>query len=428
MSGIHRSIRRLVVVVTAASLAGALPAIPASAKPTPGPPQAVFDRWTDQADFAAGQGEGVVASATALEFEHAIGQLRYDDPFGHPSRDWDYARWTSPVQPVGFDATELVASWTANAPAGTWLQVEMRATAAGTQSKWYILGRWAGDDEYLHRTSVPSQGDSDGFVAVDTFVAADDRQFSHYQLRVTLYRLAGTTRQIALRTLGAMASNVPANRKIDQASPLGGAQGIELAVPRYSQEIHVGEYPQWDGGGEAWCSPTSTSMVLAYWNSGPTPEDYAWVNPAFADPWVDHAARGTYDYAYEGAGNWPFNPAYAGQYGTDGFVTRLRSLTEVEQFIKAGIPLITSQSFKANELPGAGYSTSGHLMVIIGFTGSGDVIANDPAAPNNAAVRHVYPRLNFERVWQQSSGGIVYVIAPPGHALPPHVAGVDQNW
>jgi hypothetical protein len=29
-------------------------------------------------------------------------------------------------------------------------------------------------------------------------------------------------------------------------------QTTELAVPRCSQEIHKGEYPQFDNGGEAW--------------------------------------------------------------------------------------------------------------------------------------------------------------------------------
>ncbi len=91
------------------------------------------------------------------------------------------------------------------------------------------------------------------------------------------------------------------------------------------------------------------------------------MDPADADPQVDHSARSVFDYAYDGAGNWPFNTAYAGTRGMDGFVTRLRSLTEAEQFIKAGIPLIASLSFKKGDLPGAGYGTNGHLMVIVGF-------------------------------------------------------------
>jgi hypothetical protein len=34
-----------------------------------------------------------------------------------------------------------------------------------------------------------------------------------------------------------------------------------LNVPRYSQMTHRGHYPQY-GGGQAWCSPTSLSMLL----------------------------------------------------------------------------------------------------------------------------------------------------------------------
>lgn len=37
----------------------------------------------------------------------------------------------------------------------------------------------------------------------------------------------------------------------------------------------------------------------------------SWVDPAFADPSVDYAARYTYDYNYQGTGNWPFNTAYS---------------------------------------------------------------------------------------------------------------------
>ena len=42
-------------------------------------------------------------------------------------------------------------------------------------------------------------------------------------------------------------------------------------MPSYSQMVHSGHYPQWGGGGEAWCSPTSTSMVLAYYGALPKP-------------------------------------------------------------------------------------------------------------------------------------------------------------
>jgi hypothetical protein len=133
-----------------------------------------------------------------------------------------------------------------------------------------------------------------------------------------------------------------------------------------------------------------------------------------------------YDHGYQGTGNWPFGVAYAGRYGLEGFVTRLRSLGELERFIHAGIPVITSQAFKEHELPGSGYSTGGHIMVVSGFTPEGDVIANDPAAPTDAGVRRVYPRAAFENVWLggTSSGGIAHVVHPPDISLP----DTEGNW
>ena len=59
--------------------------------------------------------------------------------------------------------------------------------------------------------------------------------------------------------------------------PLLGARS--LAVPRYSQMVHRGEYPQYGGGGEAWCSPTSLSMILGYYKALPSKASYAWVIP-----------------------------------------------------------------------------------------------------------------------------------------------------
>ena len=53
-------------------------------------------------------------------------------------------------------------------------------------------------------------------------------------------------------------------------------------------------------------TPPHVTSAGTYWRSGPEPDDYAWVDPAYQDPWVDHAARNTYDYSYDGAGNWPF--------------------------------------------------------------------------------------------------------------------------
>ena len=51
-------------------------------------------------------------------------------------------------------------------------------------------------------------------------------------------------------------------------------------------------------------------------------------------------------------------------------------------------------------------------MVIGGFAANGDVITYDPASVDDADVRHVYDREQFEKAWIPASGGIVYVIRP----------------
>jgi hypothetical protein len=411
---------------------------PGSAAKAPSHDLISYQGWTTSADFASGTSAGVQPAAVgdgAITLGTRAGTSDYDDPFDSTTAEtmYDYGTWTSPAYPVGFGLTELVSSWTASTPSGTWLQVEMRGTTtAGTQTKWYVMGRWTsqmpsatGD---IHRTSVGGQGDADGFIAIDTFIAAKKVALTDYQLRVTLYRKYGTTAAPTLRSVGAIASALPDDKTVP-AGPLGGAEGMNLDVPQYSQEVHRGEFPEFDNGGEAWCSPTSTEMVVEYW--GQTPSDLSGIS--FPDPTVDYAAMHTFDWHYNGAGNWPFNIGYAGAFGLEGEVVQLRSLTEAEQFIKAGIPLVASVAFKKNQLDGAGFTTNGHLLVIRGFTANGDVIVNDPASrliPSDGAVENVYDRQQFADAWLPSSvsGGIAYVIHPAGTALPANTQGLPANW
>jgi hypothetical protein len=389
-----------------------------------GAPAVSFERFT----LACGNCSGVVASGGVLSLGGTLATGTYDDPFGASGIAYQSGTWTSAsfANPFAFD--ELVASWNAATPEGTWIRVEMSGAGSGRATKWYTLGIWASGDTTIHRTSVPLQGDADGFIAIDTFVRSKKAApLTSYQLRVTLYRTAGSTVTPAVRFLGAMTS---AASSYSIPSAPGGALG-PLAVPPYSQEDHVGHYPEFNNGGEAWCSPTSTAMVLGYWGSGPTSAQLAAFpladDPDHNDPWVDYATRYVFDYNYDGAGNWPYNTAYAATFpGMNGFVTRLRSLTEAERFIAAGIPLVASIN---GTLKGSDFGkTSGHLLVISGFEADGDVISDDPAAyAGNSGVRRVYDRANFEKVWLGGSAGIVYVIYRDGTTLPAHM-GPNPNW
>jgi peptidase C39-like protein len=284
-----------------------------------------------------------------------------------------------------------------------------------------VLGRWASSDKHVRRTSVPGQSDALGRVDVDTWKAATSAD--SYQLQVRLMRRSGaSSASPSVSFLGAVASQLPSS--VPAVSTAGVGRGITLAVPAYSQMVHRGEFSQYGGGGEAWCSPTSTAMVLGYYGRLPSPGSYAWVGSR-TDPWVDEVARRTYDAAYEGTGNWPFNTAYAASRGLHAFVTRLRSLAEAESLVAAGIPVIASVSFSSGALYGAPISsTAGHLLVIVGFTATGDVVVNDPAASSAAGVRRTYDRAQFEKAWLGGSGGTAYVIHDDAHPLP----ASSGNW
>ncbi|MFF7182566.1 C39 family peptidase [Streptomyces sp. NPDC008121] len=385
--------------------------------------------WASYADWRGGTAAGTRAVAgrrPGLVIATPAGQTDYTDPHTGSTSTWEYASWTSPVHVSAVPATEVIASWNADTPPGTWIQIELRATYGdATTTPWFVMGRWAAGDGDIKRTSVDDQTDGKGSVWTDTFSlddAASGLRVVAYALRLTLHRRPGTDLTPTVWRVGAMASDVPDRFTVPASVP---GLACELVVPRYSQNIHAGRYPEYDNGGEAWCSPTSSQMIVEYWGRRPTADDLAWVDPAYTDPQVCHAARFTFDHQYEGCGNWPFNAAYAATYpDLSAVVTRLGSLTDLETLIRAGIPVITSQSFREEELTGAGYGTAGHLMTVVGFTAEGDVIANDPASPDNPAVRRVYRRREWENIWlrtkrhdangkvRSATGGVCYVYWP----------------
>lgn len=360
----------------------------------------------------------------------AIGQRVYADP-GGTTRRYDVATWTSPVTTAPFPFTQAIGSWDVDTPNGTWVEVRIQVWTGTTGSGWLAVGRWASNDPAMggaiHRRSLAGQVTPIVRVDVDT-VKATRGPMGQYAVQILFYRPAGSTvAGPTVRLAGIVVSDAPDGVAVPVSAP-GVGRGITLAVPGLSQEVHRGHYPEWDGGGEAWCSATSMAMVVQYWRTGPSAADIAWVNPSY-DGHVDYAARMVYDYDYQGCGNWPFNAAYAARFGLESFVTRLRSLAEAELFVKAGIPVIVSVSFTRAELPSAGYATSGHVMVICGFTAAGDVVVNDPAShlvADDRQVRTTFPRAQFENVWIPKSGGTAYIVRRTTTPLPTPPA--DANW
>lgn len=311
----------------------------------------------------------------------------------------------SPLITPSFAVKEAIASWNAATPAGTWVETQVRAQIAGTRyTKWYSLGVWASGTETVERHSVNLQGDTDGFVAVDTWVRSKSKQpVTGLQVKVRMFSETGTAVP-TLKSLG-LTYSTEAPNKVTPSTGNPANWGTLINVPECSQMV----YPD---GGEVWCSPTSTSMVLGYFG----------YNAGDCEPRVRDAVEGVYDWVYDGHGNWPFNTAYAAaetNFAREGYVRRYTSLTDVEPWVKAGVPVIFSFAWSKGDLDGAAIpSSNGHLAVIVGFDAQGNPIVNDPAAAADADVQRTYNRAQLETQWLTSSGGTVYLIVPAGSAVP----------
>jgi Peptidase_C39 like family len=290
---------------------------------------------------------------------------------------------------IAINADTAIASWNALTPDNTYLEVEIRAQIGTRWTGYYKIARWNNTGE-KYSFAVPA--DADGRVSTDTLKlkhAAKGLQLRisfHSSLKGVSPTLTGLAVVSSLSSQHFTATKTKSNRQ---------AWGLELPVPVHSQMI----YPD---GGEVWCSPTSVTMMLGYWD--------AKLNANFADN-VPTAAKAMWDTEYDGSGNWAFNMAYASSKGLKAYVHRLSSLAQAESYILKGIPLALSIAWGVGELEGAHIAKSGgHLVVLRGFTKTGNVIINDPAAKTDAGVRTVYKRAELERAWIGHSGGVVYVI------------------
>lgn len=400
-------LRRKAATTGAILLAASFIAVPAVASADTAMPIS-YHAWNSLGDFYQGQ-----FSDAHVQFDRGRAALALHADA--TSGTWISNTFTTPT-PV----SKIVASWQADTPDGTWIETDLSVKVNGAWSDWFTMGKWTLGDT-IQRTTVAGQNNDFGAVYQDTYFANDNKPASAYRLREQLFSTrAGMTPQI---TQAAVTASQPTAVNLT-ASQTTMHRTVDLNVPMYSQYEHDGEYPQYDSGGEAWCNPTSTEMVVEYYGKKPTAAQIAALpaDPVFdahnrADGSVDYAVVHTYDYGHADTGNWPFQTAYAASYGLKGSVRQADSLRTLEWLVKQGIPTVIATAWNNtdsnpnNDLTGASIpKTDGHLMVVRGFTADGDVIANDPASPDDASVRHVYQRAQFERDWLNVSDGTYYLI------------------
>jgi hypothetical protein len=305
---------------------------------------------------------------------------------------------SSPIIKAPIDWNELVASWNVAPASNAVLEIEGRAIYSDHETKYYTLGVWSSEPQGRHSDS--GQRDANGRVKTDTWITS--RSGGDVQLRLT-WRGAKNFPPIKFLGLSFLDNRVtpltnPPNRS---------AWGKILLTPERSQH----SYPQEQG----WCSPTSLSMVLARWS------DLLHRPELNID--VPEVAEAVRDSNF-GTGNWPFNTAFAGSFeGLRAYVTRFGDITELEDWIAAGLPVIISAPWHLLS-PGREPTGAGHLTVCIGFTENGDVVINDPATnfQKGQQVRRIYKREDVIKAWHESHN-TVYLVYPETAPIPPDPSG-----
>ncbi len=311
---------------------------------------------------------------------------------------------TSPELKLGFPCVSIVPSWMADTPSGTWVEILLRVCRETAWSRWFSMGVWASDEENVRRHSV--EGQEDEFAAIATDTVNLKSPTDKVQLRARLFSEDG----LSAPDIRALGLSYAGERSSVADFPSGDPSMWNMDVPEvpaYSQMV----YPD---GGKVWCSPTCLTMIEDYWRKP-------------AGPCEDRIRRnvaGVYDNVYRGYGNWAFNTAFASSNadGMDAFPVRFSSLSQLEPWIAAGVPVAMSVSWNNDDgraLTGAPIpKSSGHLTLLVGFDAAGNPVMHEPASPDAASVRRTYLRSELEARWISASGGMAYIVYPHGREVP----------
>ncbi|HSY19670.1 MAG TPA: C39 family peptidase [Candidatus Acidoferrales bacterium] len=337
-----------------------------------------------------------VHSSSQADYSHFVGLTDLSNFTRTQNPDGGVVLLSPEIQsPIEWN--QLVLSWNATATPGTFLTIEARAIQPSHTTKFYTWGCWSPDDKAYPRASVLNQKDADGDVRADTL--ALNAPAKAVQIRLTL---GGTNSPLpVLKFLGISFCNTQIKPAV--LAPNRAAWGKIIPTPERSQQ----SYP----GGGGWCSPTSLSMALARWGMVSNRVDWNLDAPEVAAGVADHGFKFA-------TGNWSYNTAFAGSLnGMRAYVTRFSDISELEDWIAAGIPVMISARYDLLK-DGRADDFSGHLTVCRGFTEDGDLVINDPWTDIKVeSIRHIYKRANVMRAWA-TSHNTVYLVYPENAKIP----------
>ncbi len=262
----------------------------------------------------------------------------------------------------------LVATWNADVPEDTTVEILARAFITGTRNgetqndwtgwlswgEWSLYSRRASTDETDNAAGHGSDGWA--FMQTDEFAVRGDSGATMVQLKAVLRRADPAAPPPVLRQITATFRNSNDGKAIKPTyieEPVGLLPEINIGSPAYSQMVRDPAI------GDSICSPTTASVLLNDRDPG-------------LDLLPEELALSTQDFNY-GFGNWAYTMAAAAAYGYETYAQYGDfdiMLQELSKGNSVGMSVRYSNT-KGGKYPylenGAATGTPGHLIAITGF-------------------------------------------------------------
>ena len=323
--------------------------------------------------------------------------------------------WVSPELTVpAFEY--LVASWGADTPAGTWVEIKARAYVdmKDAWSGWLSWGKWG----VAFKRSSTDDTEALAKIDTDTFTirGSSGETSSRIQLMAVLHTEDASVSPTLRNVAATMKNTLPGqaipvwNPYRDEALP----EKVLLDSPCYSQGIRDSAIAS------SICSPTSMTMML---------------NARGHDLFPEEIALREYDFHYQGFGNWSYTVAIAGSFGYNAYV-HYADYDFLRHELAHGRNVALSVRYSATPNGGNPYlengaisNTNGHLITIVGYEtidGVDYFYSNDSAGrgDENCAQR-LYRADQLDACW---SNRVCYVLGDgpdlgAGYASPNRTPG-----
>ena len=310
------------------------------------------------------------------------------------------------------DFKNLILSWNATTPIGTYIEIYCRVLVKNNWSKWLNIATWCTYSDKFSGKSDTS--DHIACVNADTLlVKGSKNRGTAFQYKIN-FITKNPNSSPSVRLISASLKIIDENLTNNKISfynetehKISTFEGI-LNVIKYSQMTKDPKIAS------VMCSATSSSMVLNYYGVKITPEE---------------VAAGVYDSVYDGFGNWPFNTAFISTFGLESYIQYFDSIADIKKELFNNNPVIVSVRYRQpsvhKDLPIISNAptsyTNGHIIVVTGFireNGKEYVVVNDPAASNDENVSLKYLLSEFLEAWNNK---VAYVVHKTTDAiLQPH--------